>query len=151
MEKDADFFVRAGKAKKSFSSWLAQNVYPVIIAIASMLVLVFVPMIGTTAAIGTLIPTAPLAAFIFWTLKALTVGLNLAIFAAFRLQAKKAVKDNPSYIEANMILGKHKPSEYRPLSPGKFAAKQWSIKGTLLALSTGVTTLALTNIVLSYD
>lgn len=145
-----NFWLKAGKSKKQFGQWLRQNIYPIIIALASLLVLVFFPMIGSGAVIGTLIPTGT-AAILFWTLKGLTVALNLAIFSAFRAQAKQDISDHPNYIEARRLLAKHKPKGYKPLSPAQFGAKQWGIKGTTLALSTGVTTIALTNIILNYD
>lgn len=144
-------FIRFGKMRKKLSTWAASNIYPIVIFIASVLVLVFVPMIGSDADIGSMIPTEPSQAILYWVLKGMTVALNLTIFGAFRRQAKLSVKDNPNYIKANQILEKKKPKDYKPLSPVQFGFKQWGSKGGTLAISTAITTVALTNIVLYYD
>lgn len=77
--------------------------------------------------------------------------LNLAIFAAFRREARVLVKDNENYKLANAILSHHQPKNYKPLSPAKFGLKQWGTKGLTLTLSTAVTSVALTNIIIYYD
>lgn len=80
-------------------------------------------MIGSNASIQSIIPTEPTEAFLYWTIKALTVALNLAIFAAFRAEAKVLIKDHPNYVLANQLLAKvTKPT--KPLSPHQFTAKQ---------------------------
>lgn len=151
MENEENIFLKAGKANKAVAAWVKSNAYGLVIALASLLVLIFFPMIGSSAAIGSLIPTTLGAAILFWTMKGLTVALNLAIFSAFRKQAKKDVSDHPSYKLACEILSKNKPKDYKPLSPAQFAAKQWGTKGVFLALGTAITTIALTNIILFYD
>lgn len=151
MENEESIWLKLGKGKKATGEWVKRNVYPLVIGLASLLVLIFVPMIGSNASVDTIIPKEPTAQFLFWTLKALTVALNLAIFSAFRKQAKVDIKDNANYKEACNILSKNKPKDYKPLSPIQFGAKQWLTKGICLALSTAITTLALTNIILYYD
>lgn len=148
---DESVWLKIGKSNKNITQWIKHNVYPIVITLASLAVLIFVPMIGSDASVGSIIPTDPQEAFLFWTLKGLTVGLNLAIFSAFRKQAKQDVKDHPNYIEACELLSKNKPEEYKPLSPVQFSVKQWLTKGVCLALSTAITTIALTNIILYYD
>lgn len=147
MESNA---LKWGERSKAISAWILGHIYPIVIALASLLVLIFVPMIGSNASIESIIPTEPTEAFLYWTIKALTVALNLAIFAAFRAEAKVQIKDHPNFVLANQLLAKvTKPT--KPLSPRQFTAKQWITKGLTLALSTAVTSMALTNIVLYYD
>lgn len=140
-----------GLAKKKVGAWILSNIYTIIIAICSVLVLIFVPMIGSKADIGETIPTDPDEAFLYWTLKGMTVALNLAIFAAFRKQAKLNAKDNENFKEAERLLEKRKGGESKPMSPAQFGLKSWGTKGLTLTLSTAVTSVALTNIVLYYD
>lgn len=144
-------FATIGLAKKKFGKWLTNNLYSIVIAICTALVMVFVPMIGSKADIEEIIPTDPNEALLFWVLKGLTVALNLAIFAAFRQQARQNAKECESYKKACQMLEKTKEMDYKPMSPLKFGAKSWGTKGVTLALSTAVTSVALTNIIIYYN
>lgn len=150
-EQEEVFAVRFAERKNSLVSWLVNNIYPIVIFIASVLVLVIVPMIGSSAEGGSAIPTDPNEAILYWVLKALTAGLNMTIFAAFRRQAKVKSKDNDNFKKAEEILGKTKTKKQKYVSPAQFAMKQWGTKGLTLLLSTAVTSVALTNIVIYYD
>lgn len=143
--------VRVGKAKDSIVKWMVNNIYPIVIFIASLLVLVIVPMIGTQAEGGLAIPTEPEEAILYWTIKGLTAALNLTIFAAFRRQAKMKAKNSKGFQQAEEILGKVKQKKERYISPMEFSAKQWGTKGFTLLLSTALTSVALTNLVIYYD
>lgn len=150
-EQEEGFGIRFAGMKNAFSSWLVNNIYPIVIFIASVLVLVIVPMIGSTGEAGSSIPTDPEQAFLYWVLKGMTAALNMTIFAAFRRQAKVKSKNSKGFLEAEAILGKTKTKKQRYVSPAKFAMKQWGTKGITLLISTGVTSVALTNIVIYYD
>lgn len=150
-EEEVTGFASLGLAKKKIGKFLLDNLYSIVIAICTVLVLVFVPMIGSKADVDDIIPRDTNEAILFWVLKGLTVALNLAIFAAFRQQARLNAKDNASYKKACEMLEKHKSKDYKPMSPVKFGAKAWGTKGVTLALSTAVTSVALTNIIIYYD
>lgn len=151
MEEEESVGIRFAGMKNAVSSWVVSNIYPIVIFIASVLVLVFVPMVGSTGEAGSAIPTDPDEAFLYWVLKGLTAALNMTIFAAFRRQAKVKSKESEGFKEAERILGKVKPKKAKYVSPAQFGLKQWGTKGVTLLLSTAVTSVALTNIVINYD
>lgn len=150
-EKYEPFGIRFARGKDKLTKWAMRNIYPIVIFIASVLVLVVVPMIGTQADGGLAIPTDPQEAFLYWTVKGLNAALNLTIFAAFRKHAKTKAKDSEGFKEAERILGKARQKKERYVSPMEFSAKQWGTKGITLLLSTALTSVALTNLVIYYD
>lgn len=60
-----DIFLTIGQRGRAFTNWLLGHIYPVVIFLASLLVLIFVPMIGSNASIESIIPTDPTQAFLF--------------------------------------------------------------------------------------
>ena len=130
---------------------LKKYLYYGLVAVISLVVLVFVPMIGSDAELGFTLPKTPAAWAIYIVTKLLIAILNVLIFYCFMEQAKINVRNNEDYKKANEILKKIKVKEIIPRSPNKWNKQQWTTKGVTIFLSTALSTVALTNAILTYD
>ena len=130
---------------------LKKYLYYGLIGVISLIVLVFVPMIGSDAELGFTLPKTPAAWAIYIVTKLLIAALNVLIFYCFMEQAKINVRDNEDYKKANEILKKLKVREFIPRSPNKWNRQQWTGKGLTIFISTILSTIALTNAILTYD
>lgn len=126
--------------------------YYIVIAILSLIVVFFMPFIGSGVGLALNIPNTFVGWSIYILTKLLVVAINLTIFYSFMEQAKINIKDHPKYIEANTILEKYF-KEFRPipLGPEEWTKKQYKSKGISLAVTTLFGAIALTNAVLTFD
>lgn len=136
---------------KKTSEWLKQYTYYIIIFVASLIALVFLPMVGSTVGLGWKLPTTTAGWIVYVTTKIIVAGLNVLIFHAFMQQAKVNIINDAKYNEANEILGRIRIKEYHPRSPSKFNAGEYGKKGTTIFITTGLATVALTQALLSFD
>lgn len=129
--------------------------YYIIIAIVLLLVTFLVPFLSggiTMGDFGYNLPKTEEAWIVFWAVNAGTVGGNIALFALFKLQAKTNAKTHPAYIEACELLNKLNGEEgFIPMSPKKKAIKDWSTKGILLAVSTGLESIVISVLAINFD
>lgn len=123
----------------------------VIIAIVSFIALVFLPMLGTTIGLGWNIPDTTVGWVVWVVVKAIVATLNVLIFHCFMEQAKVNVKSNDNYTRARAILATQKVKEVLPRSPHKWVGQQYGKKGTAIFLTTALSTIALTQAILSFD
>lgn len=131
---------------------LRQTIYYWIIFIVSSVVLIFMPMIGSTAGLGFNMPNTVAGWLVYVVTKVLVAMLNVIIFFSFMQQAKLNVREDEHYKEANEILGRLKKEKaYKPRDPHKWETKQYLNKGTTIFLSTAIGLVALTNALLTYD
>lgn len=138
--------------KKAFDKFEMQKyLYYGIIAIVSVIMLVFLPMIGSDAGIGFKFPTTVAGWFIYVTTKLIVAVLNVLIFHCFMEQAKVNIKDNKYYIEANEILGRIKDNKFIPRGPNKWVKQQYGSKGVSIFISSILSALVLTQAILTYD
>lgn len=133
--------------KDRINQWL----YYFIIGIVSLIALTFLPMMGTTIGLAWVIPDTVVGWIVWITLKIIVAILNVLIFYCFMQQAKINVKDNPKYIEANQILSKAKKKEVMPRSPRKWQQGEYGKKGSAIFITTALSTIALTQAILSFD
>lgn len=123
----------------------------IIIGIVSLIALVFLPMLGSTVGLGWNIPNTIVGWTVWVAVKLIVAILNVLIFHCFMQQAKVNVKDNENYKRARDILLKQKEKEILPKSPNKWNSQQYIKKGTTIFLTTGLSTVALTQAILSFD
>lgn len=128
-----------------------QYTYYVIIGIASLFALIFLPMLGSEVGLGFDVPDTAVGWIVFATTKAIVAFLNVLIFHSFKMQAKVNIKDNENYKKANEILSKVKTKEYNPRSPFKYQSQSYSKKGTTIFFSTAAATVALTQAIMTFD
>lgn len=130
---------------------IKQGLYYVIIAVVSILCLVFLPMIGSEVGMNWDLPTTPVGWIIWVVIKLIVAAINVLLFHCFMEQAKLNVKDNPNYKMANEMLYKIAPKVYNPRSPKEWNKKEYSVKGVSIFITTMLSAVALTQAILSFD
>lgn len=125
--------------------------YYIIIGIVSLIALIFFPMLGSTVGLGWSLPTTTVGWIVWVTVKVLVALINVIIFHCFMCQAKINVKDNKQYIEARKILKDLEEKNYLPMAPNKWVRRQYLGKGTTIAITTFLSTIALSQAILAFD
>lgn len=133
--------------KEKLNQWM----YYAIIFVVSFIALVFLPMFGSPIGLGWAIPTTIVGWVVWIASKAIIATLNVLIFHCFMLQAKVNVAANEKYKEANEILMGLKQKDYIPRSPHKWNKQQYSKKGIMIFATTALSTVALTQAILTFD
>lgn len=128
-----------------------QYTYYVIIGIASLFALIFLPMLGSEVGLGFDVPNTTVGWIVFATTKAIVAFLNVLIFHSFKMQAIVNVKDDENYRKANEILSRIKTKEYNPRSPVRYQSQSYMRKGTTIFFSTAAATIALTQAIMTFD
>lgn len=123
----------------------------IIIGIVSLIALVFLPMLGSTVGLNWNVPNTLVGWIVWVVVKLIVATLNVLIFHCFMQQAKVNVKDNENYKKARDILINQKEKEILPKSPNKWSSQQYIKKGTTIFITTGLSTIALTQAILSFD
>ena len=128
-----------------------QYLYYVIIGIFTFIVLVFMPMLGSSIDGGLQLPQGKGAWVMFVITRVFIAVTNIIIFYSFMQQAKLNVRNNKEYIEANEILLRVKNKrERKPMSPKKWEASQYLKKGTTIAIGTVFALFSLSQAILTY-
>lgn len=135
----------------SIRQTLKQGMYYIIIAVISLISVVFLPMVGTTLGLGWKLPDTTAGWVVWGVSRAIVATINVLLFHSFMEQAKLNVKDNEHYKEARDILVKVKKKERKPKSPAQWNAAQYGKKGTSIFLSSAMSVVAIGQAVLSYE
>lgn len=135
----------------SIRQTLKQGMYYIIIAVISLISVVFLPMVGTTLGLGWKLPDTTAGWVVWGVSRAIVATINVLLFHSFMEQAKLNIKDNERYKEARDILMKVKKKEHKPKSPAQWNAAQYGKKGTTIFLSSAMSVVAIGQAVLSYE
>lgn len=128
-----------------------QYLYYVIIGVFTFIVLVFMPMLGSSLDGNLKLPEGKGAWIMFVITRIFIAITNIIIFYSFMQQAKLNVRNNEYYKAANEILIKTKNSkDKKPMSPKKWETSQYLKKGTTIALGTVFALFSLSQAILSY-
>lgn len=134
-----------------------QYVYYIIIAIISLISVFFLPLLGSDLTVGWNLPTTTVGWIVYVVTRIMTSIINVMVFHCFMQQAKINIKEDKRYLEAIAIYDSvnikaaQKKAKNKPKSPQKWYAIQYGWKGTTIALGTAVTTVALTQALLTFD
>lgn len=128
-----------------------QWMYYFIIGIVSLIALCFLPMIGSTAGLGWNTPNTVVGWIVWCVVKIIVAVLNVLIFHCFMMQAKINIKDNTKYQEALAILQENEFKEFTPIGPVEWNKKQYGTKGVTIFITTALSTIALTQAMLTFD
>ena len=130
---------------------LSQYTNYIIIAVCSLLALIFFPMLGSEVGMAFVLPTTA-AGWLVYIMTKLCVGaLNIVIFHSFVQQSKINASDHPNYIKARDILQIYKEKDYIPLSPKQFFGKEYGVKGTTIFITSILSAIALSQAILTFD
>ena len=126
--------------------------YYIIIGIVSLVALVFLPMVGSSAGLGMNLPDTVTGWVVWVATKLIVAALNITIFYCFMQQAKVNIKDDEHFKEANEILKNISEKELRaPRSPQEWTRKQYGTKGISIFVCTILATISLTQAILTFD
>lgn len=128
-----------------------QYMYYGIIALISLIALIFLPMLGSVVGLGWQTPNTVVGWIVWVTIKLIVSFLNVLIFHCFLKQGLVNVKDDEHYKKAREILQRNKDKDSLPRSPKKWNAQQYGGKGVSIFIASALTTVALTQAFLTYD
>lgn len=131
---------------------IRNNAYYVLIAVVSIVSVVFLPMLTSDIHTSFRIPNT-FAGICVWIITKLCVAaVNIAIFYAFTQQAIVNVKDDERFIEANKKLQQLRHfAQYKAMAPEVFKRKQWITKGITLLITSLASTFVITEAILSFS
>lgn len=128
-----------------------QYLYYIIIGLVSIVMTVFLPMVGSEGQIATHFPTTFFGWFVWIITKLSTALLNVTIFYCFMEQAVVNIKDNEKYKEANEILSRCKTIKRKdPRGPKEWKKHEYSKKGVTIFICTAIALVGLENMILSW-
>lgn len=133
-------------------NFITNYLYYIIIGFVSLVMLIFLPMLGSDVGVDFNLPTSFAGWCIFILTKLLVAVLNVMIFHCFVKQAQVNIKDNENYKKANDILNKstnHK--DFKPKSPKEYFMIQYGIKASTLFVATILSAFTLTQAILTFD
>ena len=129
---------------------MKKYIYPSIVATISAFVLIFLPMLGSTAEVKANYPDTP-QGWIFWaTVRVILCGVNLIFLYCFTHQGQENASRKPQYAEAMAIMGESE-HERAFRSPARWKAEQYGKKGVSTVAMTALSLFALSSAVLMYD
>ena len=136
---------------KKIHEFTSNNIYYGLIFLLSLIVMVIAPMFGSVAGFKFTFPDTPEGWVVFVISKLAVACLNVLLFHCFIRQAKKNVRNDPHFLEAQEIMGKISNKIKKPRSPGTYFREIYTKKSTTVFLTTILSTVALTDILTKYD
>lgn len=123
-----------------------------VIALISVIVMFIIPMFGSEVGLGLNLPDST-AGWIVWGItKGCVAIVNMLIFHCFTIQGKVNSLKDPQYIEATKILRQYRDKDAeKPKSPRKFLAEQYGFKGSMVLITTVLSSVGLTQAILTFD
>lgn len=124
----------------------------IIIGIVSFIALVFLPMVGSAATVGILLPTTFAGWCVWVTTKVIVAAVNIMIFHCFITQGKDTAKDTEDYKKAQELMKRINPQARRVLiSPEEWTSREYKNKGVWIFITSALSIFALSQAVLAYD
>lgn len=123
-----------------------------VIALISVIVMFIIPMFGSEVGLGLNLPDST-AGWIVWGITRACVAIvNMLIFHCFTMQGKVNALKDPQYIEATKILQQYKDEDAeKPKSPRRFLAEQYGFKGGTVLIASLLSSVGLTQAILTFD
>ena len=138
--------------KQELRSKFRGYAYYLLIAVISLISIVFLPMLGSELDGGFKWPESKIGWVIWIMTRAGIAVVNVCFFALFKAQAKLNVSNDKNYKEACDILNRY--NRYKkiiPRSPAKYNLMSWGVKGTTLLISSIFSTFAFAEAILKFD
>lgn len=123
-----------------------------IIGIISVLLLGFLPFVGSEVGLAFVLPTTTAGWIVYITTKVIVAAANILILYCFVNQGKFNVRNDERYLAALAKLGEISPEKKPiPLSPAQHYRRVFGAKGTTLFVTSILGTMALTQAILTFD
>lgn len=128
-----------------------QWIYYIIIALVSLVITVFLPLVGSEGDIKQAFPTTTLGWIVWAVAKVSTAALNVVIFYCFNEQAEINIKDNDKYKDAKEKEGKLKNIKNKePRMPHTYKKQIYGKKGVIIFVTTALALVGLENMILRW-
>lgn len=132
--------------------WINQYLYYLIVAVVSVVMLVFMPAIGSVAGLEWILPTTTAGWVVYVISKLSSAGFNVMIFHCFNKQGKLNIIDHESYQKASKMLYTAKKARTKvPRSPESFKREIYGKKGITIFITTILGTIGLSQAVLTFN
>lgn len=125
--------------------------YYALIAIVSIIALVFLPMIGSELPLSLLLPSTFAGWIVYISSKLLVAAVNMALFYCFMEQGRTNVKHYWHHVIANELLHRIKALSAIPRSPEIWKRGEYSFKGGTITVTSILSAFVLGHAVLSFD
>lgn len=133
------------------NSW-KDYLYYMLIGIVSLIMLIFMPMLGSVAGLAWVLPTTTAGWVVYVIGKLCSSFFNVMIFHCFNKQGKLNILKHPSYLEAqNLLLEAHSNFIARPRSPSAYNRQIYGKKGVTIFATTLLGAVGLSQAVLSFN
>lgn len=138
--------------ERPIKAWLNQYLYYIIIGILSLLMLFFLPMLGSTVGLAWVLPNT-VVGWVIWVITNVSGAvLNVLMFHTFIKQGKVNILEHDNYKKANLILTKvDKKKAAIPLSPSAWHLRQYRNKGITIFIFTLLGSIGLAQAVLMFN
>jgi len=126
--------------------------YYILLSIISLIMLVFLPMLGSVAGLEWVLPTTAVGWIVYSIGKLASAGFNVAIFHCFNKQGKLNISEHESYLEAQKLLQiAHENKEIYYRSPFQFNRDIYGKKGFTIFFTTLLGAIGLSQSILTFN
>lgn len=132
--------------------WMNQYLYYLIVAVVSVVMLVFMPAVGSVAGLEWVLPNTTAGWVVYTISKLSSAGFNVMIFHCFNKQGKLNISSDPKYLEASRMLYNEREAKTKvPRSPISFNREIYGKKGLTVFMTTLLGTVGLSQAVLTFN
>lgn len=129
-----------------------QYMYYAIIAVVSLIMLVFMPMIGSEIGLQWNLPNTKVGWIVWATSKTFSASFNVLIFHCFNKQGKQNCFGNENFNEAKkLLLEKDGKLIENPRSPKEYSRDIYGKKGTTIFITTALGAIGLGQAILTFN
>ena len=126
--------------------------YYVLVGVISIIMLIFVPMLGSSAGLQWELPTTVAGWIVYIITKLASAGFNISLFHCFNKQGKLNILHHESYLEAIKLLKEFDSNEIiKARSPRQYHRDIYGKKGLTIFIMTLLGTIGLSQAILTFD
>ena len=129
-----------------------QYLYYVLVGVLSLMMLVFMPMLGSSAGLQWVLPTTTAGWIVYVICKLCSAGFNIGLFHCFNKQGKLNILKHENYLEAQRLLKQEGYSGIKdPRAPHQYNRDIYGKKGITIFVMTLLGTVGLSQALLTFD
>lgn len=129
-----------------------QYLYYCLVGVISIVMLVFMPMLGSSAGLQWVLPTTVAGWIVYVICKLCSAGFNIGLFHCFNKQGKLNIQKHEAYLEAKKLLKEMDARDIKKArSPHEYHKDIYGKKGLTIFLMTLLGTVGLSQALLTFD
>lgn len=129
-----------------------QYLYYCLVGAISIVMLIFMPMLGSAAGLQWVLPTTAAGWIVYIVCKLCSAGFNIGLFHCFNKQGKLNIEKHEQYIEAKKLLKQYDARDIKKArSPHEYHRDIYGKKGLTIFIMTLLGTVGLSQAVLTFD